>query len=1215
MAVKWTDEQQRAIETTDRGVVVPAAAGSGKTAVLIERTVRLLADSSADCPAERLLAVTFTKDAANQMKTKLRGALTERTAAESDPEARRWLERQCEMLSLAKISTINSFCLELVKSHLNEFDYRAGIRVADDTQTAVITDEAMAAALEETRREDPQGAELLIDALTNNSDTELSRQVYDFYKFLCSLPFPEDWIEKTQASFTDGEKLRRDVEIFMYEVQSAVDKAVRCQQQEAQLCLKLGNSDSALKAAAADLDSLESVRAAVNAGDYELLYDALEGIKFATMRKPSEKNLSTEEVIAQQEVFEQIKKVREAMKNSIKRLTTSVHAMGRDIGAAMAHAGEIFAALCGATMRFQKILNEIKLERGVADFSDIERMAMRLLVTNESGQARRTPLAEEIVRSGAYKVILIDEYQDVNNLQETIFRALSTSQDMAALGSNIFVVGDVKQAIYRFRLSNPRLFLKAAEQADADETGALCKIRLTRNFRSRAGVIDFVNSVFRALMSEELGELEYTEDEELRCGARYGGEDKPTELMLIRTAEQENEELKYYIFGEEELCIARRIRQMIESGEQVWKGDEARACAAGDFCVLSRGKDGCRRIAAALEYVGLKAQSEQTDGYMGAKEIITMVNLLKIIDDPMKDLPMAGVMMSPIFSFTAEETAKLRLLSRADDKPLRLYQMILAASKTESADAKEAERIELNDEVLEEKCRRAAALIKRLRSYSVSMSLEALISAIYDETGFFAVASIYENSAQRRANLRLLTQRAAEYEKDSTGGIAGFLRFLDSLSAAGGDFAQALTVTADGSCVEVKTIHSSKGLEYPFVFLTNIDRSFNRSDLSQKILLNERLGAGINYMRHDKLLKVRTIAHAALESITEGEQLSEELRLLYVALTRAKERLFIPITIKHNKNSQYDTPAVLSDLALSIMREGGVSAKLLRGCKSYQEWLAAVIMISDRNRPLLEELELGDLAGDLSMGSGVRLKAVWGEYSADGGTAPAQKHFETPEGDPAAAAALREKYEFVYPNATAMAAAKRTVTEIVSELRRAEEGDTDPMFYPQLGTLDEEAKRLTAAEKGTYTHLFMELADYDNAEKSVSGELERLVEKGIFSERESKGVYKGAVQKYFESDFYRRVKASEDVRREMQFTELIAPDGMLQGVCDCIFKDGEGYILVDYKTDNFAEISEALRYKVQLKLYKAALDLILPLPVKACYIYSFRLSQGIEISL
>ena len=308
MAVKWTDEQQRAIETTDRGVVVPAAAGSGKTAVLIERTVRLLADSSADCPAERLLAVTFTKDAANQMKTKLRGALTERTAAESDPEARRWLERQCEMLSLAKISTINSFCLELVKSHLNEFDYRAGIRVADDTQTAVITDEAMAAALEETRREDPQGAELLIDALTNNSDTELSRQVYDFYKFLCSLPFPEDWIEKTQAGFTDGEKLRRDVEIFMYEVQGAVDKAVRCQQQEAQLCLKLGNSESALKAAAADLDSLESVRAAVNAGDYELLYDALEGIKFVTMRKPSEKNLTTEEVIAQQEVFEQIKR-------------------------------------------------------------------------------------------------------------------------------------------------------------------------------------------------------------------------------------------------------------------------------------------------------------------------------------------------------------------------------------------------------------------------------------------------------------------------------------------------------------------------------------------------------------------------------------------------------------------------------------------------------------------------------------------------------------------------------------------------------------------------------------------------------------------------------------------------------------------------------------------------------------------------------------------
>lgn len=1232
MAVKWTEEQRRAIETVDLGVVVPAAAGSGKTAVLIERTVRLLADKNADCPAERLLAVTFTKDAANQMKNKLRAALASRIAGETDPENRKWLERQQEMLSLAKISTINSFCLELVKDNLNEFDYRTGIKVADEMQAAVILDESLAQALEEIREEDPDSAELLIDALTNNSERELGNYIRQFYRFIRSLAFPDNWIKETAASFTDRGRIGDFVQTAMYEIDIDLKKALKCNEQARYLAADLQNGEKVLSVMGDDLDVLNTLQAAVLSGEYEALYNALTTMKFSAMRAPSDKDLTVEEGIAQAERFGQIKALRERVKKLTGAMTKDVCALGEDIYSPMEYSGRIFAALCEVTERLDKIMTERKTERGIAEFGDIERMAMDLLVRMENGALRRTELAERLVKNGAYKMLLIDEYQDVNNLQEMIFRAISDTDDLETLGKNVFVVGDVKQSIYRFRLSNPRLFLNAVKNAEDAEKPGLCKIRLTRNFRSRQNVISFVNRVFRTLMSEELGELEYTEEERLVCGALYGGEDEPAELMLISDS-GESDELKYVIFGTEELCIAKRIKSLLDSGRQTWEGDKARPCVPQDFCVLARNKDGCRKTAAALEYVGLKAQSEQTDGYMGSKEIVTMVSLLKVIDNPMKDLPMASVMMSPVLSFTAEETAKLRMLCRKDreSEPKRLYQIILAVSKTDGADEKEADRIDMGDETLAEKCRYAAQLIRRLRFYSVSMTLEALIAKIYDETGFFAVASVYENSKQKRANLRLLSQRAAEYEKDSTGGIAGFLRYLECVSAAGGDFSQAATVSGGADTVAVKTIHSSKGLEYPFVFLCNLDKSFNLSDMSDRLLMNEQMGMGINYMRHDKLMKVKTIAHRAMEVAALGELLSEELRLLYVALTRAKEQLFIPIFLKRNANRQYDVPSKLADLANELAAAGGASPAVLRGCKSYLQWLAAVIMLSDKNGKLLAALEIPDMQptlAALSSKSADCAKMVWREYPDDEKTEVRAEQFVLPQPDLGAAAALCRKYDFVYPNAQACAASKRTVTEIVGELRRIEEGDSDPMFYPQLGTLGEEAARLTAAQRGTYTHLFMELADYGNAEWDVKAELDRLVENGLFSEREAKGVYIGAVSEFFSGDFYKRIKSSDEVRREMQFMvraddakidekygDLIAADGMLQGICDCIFLEDDGYVLVDYKTDGFTDISELEKYTVQLDLYKSALDIILPKPVKACYIYSFRLSAGKEIRL
>lgn len=1238
MAEKWTDEQIKAIETTDKGVVVPAAAGSGKTAVLIERTVRLLEDKDKKLPAERLLAVTFTKDAANQMKTKLRAALADRIASETDPERRSWLARQREMLALAHISTISSFCLELVKENLGKFEYRSGIRIADSTQIVVLTDEAVRQALEEMRMESPERSDLLVDALVTNTDTDtdadLGKFVRELYDFKRSLPFPEEWAKAARRAFDDEEHIKELFEPIFDRYRQDTERALKLHDIVTEAASKMPNNATIMKRCANDLEIIESVKAAINSGDYRQLYTACTEVKFGTFSKPGVKGLDAEQAVALEQAFKAVQPVRESMKKLITAMANPFKELGSDAAAGMRDAGLIFEALNDASERLGKIMHARKLEQDIAEFGDIERMAMDLLVNNQDGRLVRTELAENIRKDKLHRVLLIDEFQDVNDLQETIFRALSDTDDLNILGKNVFVVGDVKQAIYRFRLSNPKLFLKAAENARNSSIDQLTEIRLTRNFRSRQCVLSFVNAVFRRIMSRELGELEYTADEQLYLGAKFSGEDKPCEIMLINDDAGMKDELKYVVFGVEELSIARRIKSLIDAGEQVSDGSGGlRPCTASDFCVLSRRSDSLRAMAEALSHVGLHAYCEETKGYMGSQEILTMVCLLRVIDNPMKDIPLASVMLSTIMGFSADELARLRLRCFDESRkyPKRLYQVLVGAAKTDSADIKESERIDIGDERLEEKCRTAVGLLERLRTYAVGMSLEELIAKIYDETGFFAAASAYENADQKRANLRLLTHRAAEYEKNSIGGIAGFLRFLDSLSAAKGDFAQAAKKTTGQQSVQLKTFHGSKGLEFPFVFLADLIKQFNQADLKERVLLSSEDGAAISYYRHDKLMKIPTIAHVVMKEKIKTELLSEEMRLLYVALTRAKERLFIPIYLKRNSMPQYDIPTRLSKLAAEIAVAGGAAPRILKSCNSMLEWIAAALMLIDSPLPLLENIGCAELAGELSdiaVTDDIPPLIEWREYPDDSGTAVSPSAFIRPAANEQTVKQLTDGYELVCGEPETLAASKRTVTEIVSEMHRRELGDenTDKLFYPQLGTLREEVLRLTAAQRGTFTHLFMELADYTNAERSVSDELKRLTDSGILSKREAEGVYVGALEKFFAGDFYKRMKSAEEpIMREKKFmvrasdagldecfAEFISPDGMLQGICDCIFRESDGYVLVDYKTDGFSDENELSRYDIQLELYKAALDIILPLPVKACYIYSFRLGKGVE---
>ncbi len=1250
MSVKWTDDQQLAIDTTDRGVVVSAAAGSGKTAVLIERTINLLADRTKNVPADRLLAVTFTVDATTQMKEKLSSAFEKKIAVEQNLDQKKWLQKQQDKLAMAKISTINSFCLDLVNSNINEFDLQDGIKIIDDTEADLIVSDSIDKAIDDLSENSPADLDFLVDVLSNNNENQVANNVRELYKFLSSLAFPDSWISEQEKSFTDEEKIKMYIEILVDEYSERLDDAIK----ENELAVNIfHNNNSNLnfgeKVITVLNDECEKLKLLKkHLGDYcwEDFYNEFKNNSFGRMTfyKPKEGEFPEGVLQLRDANIQLIKNHRDKYKDIVSDINKSLGKIGVNIRDDMLTARCVFQLLCGLCKSAEQYAWAAKVEKNSLQFSDVERMSIELLVKYENGNIARTPLADEIVNNRDYQVILIDEFQDVNNLQELIFKAISDTDDLDFLGKNVFVVGDVKQAIYRFRKSNPKLFLQARENARQNENSEILKsIDLKSNFRSRKNIIDFVNYLFENIMSEQVGEVDYSGSERLQLGANYAGENLDTEILMIRSdkdsadSDSKNseddkdsgdaDEDEYVLFTQENLVVAKRIRQLIDEGHPVYSsGDEkSRPCTPSDFCVLARTAETTSKLSAALESVGLKAFCEETKGYIRSREISVMINLLKVIDNPMNDIALASVMMSPVMSFNADEIAGIRRLCIESGKyTKRMYQVMNAVAKDDDSSGKESEKLCLNDNALEQKCCQSIELIKRLRFYSSGMSLSRLIRKIYDETDFYAVASAFENSKQKRANLRLLLEYASTYENSGEGGISGFIRYFEAVSESGNDFKQAVTVTEGGDCVFVKTIHKSKGLEYPFVFLCGVGKKFYLKDLQGNMLMDEQVGVGFELLNHANLSRTNTLSYSAMQSILRDKLLSEEIRLLYVALTRAKEKIFIPITIKESSSAQYDTRKIIAKLADDISRSGGINSRIIRSGDSYLKWLCAVLLCYPNNLEFLEEMQIKTEMPQLDTDTLISFNLIE-DCDAFENSKPS---FIEQKANQKLVDKLSERYAFEYVSKSMDVPSKITVTEFVRKEKELELGEENPEFYPQLPKLSDEIGKLSSAQKGTYTHLFMELADYEKASQNVSAELDRLVSQGYFSEKEASGVYVSAVEKFFSGDFYRRMSDSDEIIREKQFlvsfsnlnlpekySEYVTSGSMLQGIADCIFKEDDGYILVDYKTDNFTDESQLYEYQSQLELYKAALDLILGIPIKTCYIYSFRLNKGVEIDM
>lgn len=1195
MGNNWTNDQLDAINSYGKATVVSAAAGSGKTAVLVERTIRMLSDENLGIEADRLLAVTFTNDAANNMKEKLSSAMTK---ALEENSQNHWVQKQKDLLSLATICTIDAFCMELVKNNINDLEISGNFTLLDNQENNLLTEKAFGEASQFFFKNCPDKMKILMDNFAEETDKEVIECGMALHDFKGSLPFPEMWLRNSKENFKQVLEESYD-EQYLQDVKPLTN-ALKGTYQVLEKNQEKINTDTYSPL----IESLKALRKAVDEAakkgkDFTQFDEFIPCEEFKFPRRPS-KNKCTDE---ENEIYDQINGVKTSLNKALKKLREVVILPEDVVKSEQKLSEDIFECLWDFVNKAEEILWEYKLDRNKFYFSDITRLTIKLLAKETENGFEKTELAKRITDEERYKMILIDEFQDVNNLQSVIFKCISDTDDVNVLGKNVFVVGDMKQSIYSFRQSNPQIFDEARNLAREEQYADVCRaIYLKKNFRSRKNVIDFTNFIFKKAMTLRVGEVDYDVNEQLELGANYPNENDPnydTEIILFNSSasDEDDENSTSESVSIEYKIVAEKVRDMLYRKVPVYENGISRPCRPGDFCVLLRTKKLVNEYIKAFEKYDIQAVGDSVSGYLGAREISLALSILKILDNPMNDIPFVAVCLSPVFGFTTDEIAQIRRL----DKFKKFYSIFLGIARQNDGENYGYDKIKIDDEKIIKKCTEAVELIKKLRFYASGMSLEKLVRKVYDVTDLMSIANSFENSQQKKANLRMLVRYADNYEKNTGGGLNDFLRYLDNISKSGNDFDEALTISSGEQTVSVKTIHKSKGLEYPFVIVGDMAKEYNIPKRSAKIMLNEKAGFGISLRDENEKLNHTTMMYDYCYTKNVLEQKSEELRILYVALTRAKEKLILPLCLR--------------------TRGGGRAKKFIK--KIEDESLIAPYDIENL-MSYSEIIYVSLFANGCVTAPGVNVE----EYEETITVSDDKKtKFIPARADNTLVSEIIKGISFDENVKDTETVSKLSVTEFVREI---EKGNTDKeiTYFSPIPDVGIENPKSSAAQKGTDTHLFMELCDFEKASKSVTDELNRLVDSHMLTQKQAENVNVDTVKAFFESEIFELCKNGENIWREKDFKVKLSDleldnsplkmyndkDVMLQGIADLIVQTKMGISIVDYKTDNVKEESELIeRYFVQLLLYQKAFEKIFGQKVNDCFIYSFKLQKSIKI--
>lgn len=1169
----WTKDQNNAINVKNRTILVSAAAGSGKTAALSERVIRKITSKDNPIDADKLLIVTFTKAAAAEMRERISTLLSD--IVDKNPYDL-YFKRQQSLLKHADICTIHSFCGKVVRENFYKLGISPNFRIADQNEISILEERAMKSVLDEFYNEGKKDFFDVVELFSNEKDDNgLVKIIGEIYKFIGSCTFPDKWFEDIFNMYKQKDISSSPWGKVLFEY--VIDTCLCCEYLIKTGIDLLNNNDDLKKvyidALNTELLGIETIKCGAEKGLWD---DTLNNInKFKRGRRKT----LTEEYKSDFYV-NKIEYIRDYTKKCIDGLKKRFAFDEKCAKLDMKNVASVTNILFDITKRFAERISKLKEEKNVAEFNDLEHWMLKLLIDKDpQGNIKRSSLAEEI--SCEYEEIMVDEYQDTNEVQDMIFRMISRDE------SNLFMVGDIKQSIYGFRQAMPEIFMKKKENYklyDGFDSKDACKIILGKNFRSRKGVIKTVNFIFDKLMTKESGNIDYNDEEKLICGASYSEkEDEETVVEIINLNDEEDADKA------EAIRISEIISKMIKEGYCIKDRDKERPVTYKDFCILLRSANKHATVyAKELSERGIPAWSDTMGKFFGTAEVAGMLSLLRVIDNPIQDIPLLATLASPIFGFSPDELSDIRLAKK--EAPLYL------ALK---------EKAELGDT----RCKEFIDKIDDYRRHCSTLTVEKLINYIYNDTGYESIILTMTNGEFRVANLRMLCEYAAKYEGTVFRELSGFIDFIDKLENRNADLTPASTISEASNVVKIMSIHRSKGLEFPICILARCSGRFNKE--KGNILIHHKLGIGIMLKDDNMSAKYTNFIRNAIDLKLSTEQMAEELRVLYVALTRAKEKLIFLISVKNISK------IIKNDISL-IAKNGKIPAYIVKNSSSYADWILSCMFMSKHAKNIYEEagnpynycesfVNLDKWKINITDTKNTEIKSNI--------TLEKELNYELEE-------RIKKRFNFKYKYSKINHV---PVKLSASKLAQQEEFKNYLAVSRPAFMLE---KSVSPAERGTALHEFLHFANYSLALEDANSHLKELCDKGFLTYNQAKVININDVNTFLNSELGKRIIKSSNVLREYRFTvsvpaydldkgETLGDDRekvIIQGAIDCVFKEDDGYVIVDYKTDRVKDLDHLKeKYTKQLNIYKHAFEICENVNVKELIVYSLPLGMWIKI--
>lgn len=1213
MAVKWTEEQQRVIDTRGCNILVSAAAGSGKTAVLVARILSMITDEKKPVDIDRLLVLTFTNAAAAEMRERIREALELR--AEEEPDNAH-LQRQLVLVHNAKITTIHSFCLNVLRNHFQTVGIDPSFRVADEGEILLLEQEAVSEIVEEAYAEKSEEFLAFLEAAaTGKDDRIIGDMILQLYHFALGQPWPDEWLEECRGMYAAGAArpawlryIEEDTAQMLADVKEQLQEALRIAEEPdgPYMYAPMLQSDIELVENIEDAGTIgETKDADMRSGSYESYAQAFRNMgSYAVLSRKKDDSVSPEK-------RELVKEIRGEAKDALasirqKYYYDKIEVLQEEFLAT----GVYVRALTRLVEAFMKRMAEKKAEKNMLDFGDLEHLALNILVERKEG--RIVPTAAALEYAETFEEIMTDEYQDSNLVQELVLNSVAGKGKGEP---NRFMVGDVKQSIYRFRLARPELFMekyKTYQGSDKDS----CRIDLHRNFRSRAEVLEGVNEIFRQIMTEKLGGIVYDEDAALYPGAQF--EEVPqempventTELWLLETDTQSKQK-------NEAILVGRRIREL--AGHMpVWDKEQGcyRMAKYSDMVILLRTVSGwAETFNEVLGDMGIPCFTGSQKGYFSTTEIRTVLSYLQILDNPIQDIPLAAVLRSAIGKLTDEELAQMRT----------------ASEKRHFYDCVQEHRVNGTDPVLREKLERFFATFERLRAKSGHTPIHLLLWEILDVTGYGEYAAALPGGSQRKANLDMLVEKAIAYEATSYRGLYHFVRYIEQLKKYEVDYGEANVGLEADDTVRIMSIHKSKGLEFPIVFVCGMGKQFNESDSRSKVVAHPEFGIGCDFVDTQLRTRQATLLKKVIQRKTIVENLGEELRVLYVAMTRAKEKLIMTGGVSDLENSMGKWNSAAG------MRGDTLSYSWLSGASTYLDWVVPGMLRSIG--PEMSEQGFSSVSDDLFRIQEVKAEELILENLQEE-TMETMRLTELLNYDPSLCQEpqVRKYLEQVFASVYSYEAdgdivGKLSVSELKKRSHIPEEQEASELYQteevvPLIPQFRETQETLTGAARGTVYHLFMENLDFSKKE-ALEIQLEELISCGKMTREESRVLKIPDIRRFLASDCGKRMERAaaagklyrehpfvlgvpaSEIRRDWSPEEMV----LVQGIIDAYFQEEDGTIsILDYKTDHVSHPQQLVeRYRAQLDYYAMALERLTGCKVKDRIIYSFHFGREILI--